>query len=127
MNAILLAAIGFGSLSIPVDSFDRVELNHAHTSESNYRFSQLVCWDFVDGQWVVQGWVMVDVGDQPHPDWAASASRTGRLSVIDTKGVRRILLFNSFSETATAYDPEVRNRAVWPVKSRRGLTYSKRN
>ena len=123
MIPLLISALsGLGpSLSAPADSFDAVELSHVCTERGEYRFSQVICWDMVDkGRWKVQAYVMLD--HRQDLDLLRSQARTGRLLVTDRYGKRRVILFKSWRESATAYDPEQRNRHEFPMKSRRGLT-----
>ena len=116
----LILALSITADTIPVDSFDMVELNHVHSrGTGNYRFTQVIGWEFREGEWYCEGWTTVD--REAVKNAFASAGRTHHARFVDSDGRRYFLHFGAFKETRTAYDPEQVNRAKYPIRSRRNF------
>jgi len=116
----LLLALSITADALPVDSFDMVELNHVHSSGTgNYRFTQVIGWEYYEGEWHCEAWTLVDRDRVANA--FASAKRTHYARFFDTEGRRYFLHFGAFKETKTAYDPEQVNRAKYPIRSRRNF------
>jgi len=118
--ALLAVAI---TASPPVNQFDMIEVNHVHViGGGEYRFTQVLAWDMDEyGQWICQGWAMID-RDQCKDIWPI-ARRTHRARFRDKEGHEFLIMFGAFRETRTAYDPEQINRSKLPIKYRKGIRW----
>ena len=119
MIAVFLAAAI--TASPPANQFDMIEVNHVHViGGGEYRFTQVLAWDRnEDGDWICQGWVMIN-SDQCKDIWPI-AKRTHRARFRDGEGGEYLILFGAFKETKKAYDPEQINRSKLPIKYRKGI------
>ena len=118
ITAFLALAI---TASPPANQFDMIEVNHVHVvGGGEYRFTQVIAWDMDEyGQWVCQGWVMIN-REQCKDIWPI-ANRTHRARFRDGEGSEYLIMFCAFKETRTAYDPEQINRRKLPMKYRKGI------
>ena len=100
------------------DTVDIVEINHVHDANGRLVLTQLIFWDWEDGQFQVVGWKMK--GSIRPPERASGGFKT----IWADKHRLRVVSSHSTRETWTQYDPEVAARKTLPKRARRGLKRS---
>lgn len=109
----------------PTDYVDKLELNHYYSDIGKHVLTQLIGWEFhphdPSQPMVVVFWKMVKQ-DKAH-QFSPTRTASGGWEVLFHDGDRlRNVHGRKFQETWTQYDPEMRNRTVWPRDKRRKLT-----
>ena len=97
---------------------DILERNHVYDRSGRHQFSQFIGWRWHDDResFHVQWWRM-DRNVQVQP----CLVRPGCVAVFHDGQVLRRVVAESYRESWTTYDPEIRDRKCWPVAERRGL------
>ena len=91
---------------------DLIELNHVHDDEGRERFTQAIFWDWDDyeSRFVVVDWRMVKQSVM----WPRRDGMEFRQAGVAVRA-------RHWRETWTQHDPEVEDRARWPVTARRRI------
>lgn len=100
-----------------------MELNHLHNNRGEHVLTQVIGWesfepkDPLESAYCVRWWFVVKRGERPVCDhgrkhWTLSVLHQHRLYVI--RG-------DSFFESRTYFDPELKDRARFPQSQRAGL------
>ena len=96
---------------LPVQHFDRIDVNHVITIDGNVRFSQLIFWRWVrdEKRFVSFGFVFLKDGQkEPRTD------RDGASVVVTKDGKRWRVTSDCVIETRTRNDPEQDDRCRYP-------------
>lgn len=123
MFPLLLTVVLLGILPTDpalLDQLDLVEVNHVHDQAGSPVLDQVIFyqWSHVDARYQVIAWRLLRSSDQiPQHDWR---KRRYVSRWFDADLLRKVIA-GQRRETWTTYDPEMAERAIYPVEYRREL------
>jgi hypothetical protein len=110
---LLLSTVAPGPRSVPVDM---IELNHFYGEDGRRVLSQWIFWEYSVRlkQFVVMDWVIHKPG-MPRP---TRINKTWRLPLCNKDMGLAVIQSSVYNVTHTQYDPEIKNRELWPPDKR---------
>ena len=102
------------------DRVDLVEVNHVYNKSGRPILDQVIFyqWSHVDARYQVIAWRLLRrPGQIPQRDW----KRKVYVSRWFDEGILRNVTAEQYRETWTSYDPEMAERAIYPIEYRRQL------
>ena len=106
------------------DHVDLMELNRVYNAQGEVTMFQVIFWNWSPRE---KRYEVVAFHVITEPQNTVLAAKTRRSRVFSyswysqQSGVFRVVTAKAFFESHTKYDPEMKDRAVWPLELRRGL------
>lgn len=116
IGVLLLAFVSMAHIEKPflTARCDVLELNHVYDSKATHNFSQLLAWNWDEGQLHCDWWVLVG---KKHAEYRLC----GTYAELYSNDNWYRVIYGEFTETWTQYDRDLNDRLVWPEECRREL------